>query len=303
MLPVGQMQLLIRAGLRKNFRDNFNSGEEEYSKFLKKSDMPDPEMSATIFTGPNRLLEIGDLEPVTFEQPKIGPKVMGVDKEFGRGVAIGKKIQEDDQYGKVKESGKWLADAVHQTYEYRGASFLDDAFAGSTFLGIDGLAWCSASHTFLNATGTWSNRLAEEVQLSMTGITAMMDLFGQLKNHNGDPITMMMDTLVIGNHEGDIQTALQIFSNSKEPYTADNNDNMVKKRLGSINTVISRYKVSRRSYFGIDSKWNDAEFRVRRAPTMEDDVDFKTGAFLHKVTTRFMIWGVDPRGWVGANAT
>jgi hypothetical protein len=39
----------------------------------------------------SRLLEMGDGEPVTYEDPKIGPKVMMVDKEFGIGFIISEK--------------------------------------------------------------------------------------------------------------------------------------------------------------------------------------------------------------------
>jgi hypothetical protein len=298
---VGAFNALIRPGLRSDFRDHYEAhGEEEWKGFLKAGTMDKPEIQATIFTGVSRMFERGDLEPTTFSTPKMGPKVAGVDKEFSVGVAIGRKIYDDDQYGKMKESGKWLANAGRQTYEYRGAGFLDDAFTGATYKGIDGLSWINASHTFLNATGTWSN-LAPAVGLSMTGVTSLIDSFGLLKNHDGDPIKMMMDTLVIGNSAGDIHTAMQILNTQKEPFTADNNDNVVKQRISGTKLVISRYKTSAKSYFGIDSKWNDAHLLIRKKLEMSDDFDFKTQAALFAIMTRFLIWGVDPRGWVAAN--
>lgn len=300
MLVEGAFNLLFRAGMRRDFRDNYPQGEEEWSQFLNRGTMDLPEMSATIFTGLSRMYEIGDGEPVRFDAPKIGPKVMGVDKEFGVGVAIGKKIVEDDQYGKMKEAAKWMANAARQTYEYRGASFLDDAFTGTFFKGIDGKKLIASDHTFLNASGTWSN-LAPAVGVSYTGITNIMDAFNVMKNHDGDPITMSMDKLVIGNNQGDMNRAWQVFNSKQEPFTTDNQDNAIKHFNGSVKVVVSKYKVSSKSYFGIASKWNDAELRIRRAVRMEDDFDFKTGAALYKTTTRFMIWFVDPRGWVGAN--
>lgn len=300
IIAEGPFNQLIRGGLRSDFRDDYENWEEEYSQYLKKGTMDKPEMAATIMTGLSRMYERGDLEPVKFETPKIGPRVVGVDKEFGVGVAIGRKIAEDDQYGKIKSAAKWLANAARQTFDYKGASFLDDAFAGSTFKVIDGLALISASHTHINASGTWSNYVGT-VGFGMTAMSSILDLFGLMKNEDGDPIKMMMDTLVIGNNVGDINTAMQILGNAKEPYTADNNDNIIKKRLGQIKLVISRYKVSSKSYFGIDSKWNDAELNIRRPVRVDDDFDFKTDAALFKATTRFMIWCPSPRGWVGGN--
>ena len=292
----------IRPGLRKDFRMYYDAlGEEELGGFLKVGTMDKPEIQATIMTGVSRMFEKDELESVTFSTPIAGPVIGGIDKEFGVGVAIGRKIWEDEQYGKLKEAGKWLANAHRQTREYRAAGFLDDAFTGATYTGIDGLPLISASHTFLNAAGTWSN-LAPAVSLSIAAMTSLIDIFGLMKNHDGDPIRMMLDKLVVGNDANTIHTAMQILNTQKEPFTADNNDNMIKKRLGSVDLVISRYKTSRVNYFGIDNKWNDAHFLVRRAARMDDEMDFKTDAALFKLTTRFLIWHVEARGWAGANA-
>jgi len=300
VVPEGAFNLLCRPGLRENFGDEYQDWEKIYTQYLKSEGMDMPEMSATIMTGVSRMFQKGDLESVRFESPKIGPKVVGTDKEFGVGVAIGRRILEDDQYGKINQSGKWLANAGKQTYEYRSAEFLDDAFAGSTFKGIDGLSLINASHTFLNATGVWSNYVGT-IGFSMTAVIAMMDVFGTMKNHDGDPIMMNMNKVVIGNNQGDIHAASQIFNNQKEPYTADHNDNTVKRLLGKVDVVVQPYKVSSKSYFGIDSKYNDAEFRIRRPIKMDDSFDFKTDATLAKITTRFMIWFVLARGWAGGN--
>jgi hypothetical protein len=257
---------------------------------------------AAIMTGLNRLIELDDGEGISYQSPKVSAPVAAVDKEFGIGVAIGRKIMEDDQYGKIKASGKWLAHAAKMCYEYRVGGFLDDAFTGATYKGIDGLALCSTSHTFLNnGSNTWANRLSQEVGLSMAGVTAMIDLYATLKDHNGDPIVMWPDKLIIGNNTGDWHRAENIFGNAKEPYTADNTDNIVNKRFKGTQIVISRFKASLKSYFMVNSKYNDAQLLVKRPVKMEDSFDFNTGAALAKVTTRFLIWFVDPRGWVGAN--
>lgn len=300
MQTQGAFNLLFRGGLRKDFRDEYDSYETEYTNYLRTGTIDTPEIAATIMTGLSRLIEIDDGEPVTYESPKIGPKVMGVDKEFGIGVQISRKTVEDDQYGKMKQSAKWLAHAARMCYEYRSAAFLDDMFTGSVYKGIDGLAWISASHTYLNAAGTWSN-LLPAVGFGMTACTAALDAFGTLKDHNGDPMKAMPNRLIIGNNAGDIHRADAIFSSVKEPFTAENQDNSVKKRTAGMKVEVSRFKISLKSYAFINDKLNDVWFLVRRAVKMEDNFDFNTGAALYKVTTRFLIWGVDPRGWVAAN--
>lgn len=295
---------LFRLGLRDQFWDSFENWEEEYSKFLKVGTMDRPEIQAAMITGLSRLVEIGDGEPVTFDTPRMSDVVQGVDREYGIGFGLTRRTVEDDQYGKANQAAKWLGNAVRQTYEYRAAALLDDAFAGSTFKGIDNKSLLNTAHTlFGNSLVTVANTTASPVGLSVAGITSLMDLAGLMKDQNGDPIKMWPDTIIIGNNATNINKALQIFGSEKEPFTAENQDNAIKKRIPSPKVVIAHYMTNVKWYFGVDSRYNDAWFLVRRKPTYEDSTDFSTGAMLNKVTCRFLIWFVAWHGWVGANPT
>lgn len=299
----GAYNLLFRPGLRSDFLDEWQQWEPEYPQYLKESNTDMPEQSATIIAGLSRLYERGDGEAIIYDSAKIGPKVMGIDKEFAAGFMLTKKTVEDDQYGKARQLAKGLAHAAIMTKEYRSAALLDDAFAGATFKGIDNLSLCNTAHTLINSNKTVSNQLATAVGVSVAGVTAMFDLFQQMKDENGDPIKMFPDKLVIGNNAGDIQRAMQIFSSDKEPFTAENQDNAIKKRLAKPTVVVSHFKASLKTWFMLDSKYNDAQFVTRRPVEMDDDFDFNTDAALYKATTRFLIWFVSWRGWAGSNAS
>lgn len=301
MITQGAFNLLFRPGLRKDFRDKWNYYEPEFSKYLRTSSTTLPEQSATIITGMSRMLEIGDGEAVTYEDPKIGPKVMGVDKEFGLGFMITRRTVEDDQYGKANQAAKWLAHAGRMTQEYRSAALLDDAFAGSVFKGIDSLSLCNTAHTLLNSNSTVANAVASPVQLSVTGITALLDLVQVLKDWNGDPVISNPKKLIIGNTAGDYHRALQIFGSDKEPFTAENQDNAIKKRMGMPEILISHYKTSTKSYFLVDDNLNDAHFVTRRDITFSDTFDFDTKVAKYRADMRFLIWFVDWHGWFGSN--
>lgn len=300
MVTQGAFNLLFRPGLRPDFRDEYDRYAPEYPVYLKVETTTMPEQSATIMTGPSRLLERGDGEPVTYEDAVIGPKVMGVDKEFALGFMITRRTVEDDQYGKANQAAKWLAHAGRMTSEYRSAALLDDAFTGTVFKGIDGLALCHTAHTLINSGTTVANTPTTPVGLSITGVTAVQDLFRLLKDENGDPVKMWPDKLVLGNSSSDINKAWQIFNSQKEPFTADNQDNAIKANM-KVQIEVSHFKTSLKSYFFIDSRYNDAHYVTRRAIEFDDDFDFNTDAALYKATTRFLIWFVDWKGWVGVN--
>lgn len=299
----GAFNLLFRSGLRKDFRDEYDRHEAEYPDYLNVGSTTEPEQAATIMTGLSRLFERGDGEGITYEDPKIGPKVIAVDKEFAGGFIISRKTVEDDKYGKANQASKWLAHAARMTYEYRAAGLLDDAFTGTHFKGIDSLPLCHTAHTLLNSETTVANRPSTDVQLSITGLTAIFDLAQHMKDENGDPVRMFPDTIVIGNNAGDFQTALAIWNSALEPFTSDNTDNVIKRRMPKPKMVVSHFKQSAKSYFLIDSKYNDAHLLVRRAVEFDDTFDFDTDAAKYKTTTRFLIWFVDWKGWFGANPT
>ncbi len=299
----GDLALLFRSGLRADFRDTFNEHETQYSQYLRVGSMDGPEQEATIIAGLRRLLEIGDGEPVTFEDIVLGPKVIGVDKEFGLGFTLTRKTVEDDQYNKANQGAKWLAHATQMTYEFRSGALLDDAFAGATFKGIDNLPLCDVSHTSIGHPSgtTWANEPTTPVAFSVAGVNALLNLHQLTVDHNGDPIITHPDTVVY--NSGQITKAMQIFGSKLEPFTAENQDNAVGQRLSGVKQIVKRFVTSTTTYFLFDSKMNDAHFLLRRKADFKDETDFDTGAAKFKTTTRFLIWFVDPRGWTGANAT
>ena len=301
MITQGDFNLLFRSGLRKDFRDSFALYEPEYTQYLKQSTMNGPEIEATIITGHKRLLERGDGESVVYEDPKLGPKVVGVDKEFALGFAITRRTVEDDKYNKANQASKWLAHAARMTFEYRSAALLDDAFSGSTFLGIDGLRLCHTAHTLINSATTVSNQVSPAVSFSVTGVNALMNIRENIKDENGDPIKTMSNAIIYNPNQKSL--AIQIFGSDLEPFTADNQDNAIKKRLGGVKHIVKRYTTSTTSYFLIDTNDNDAHFVVRRPVDFDDTFDFDTEAAKYKTTTRFLVWFVDWRAWAGSNAS
>ena len=257
-------------------------------------------------TGPSRLLERHDGEPITYEDAVMGPKVMGVDKEFALGFMLTRRTVEDDKYSKANSASKWLAHAARMTYEYRAAALLDDAFAGSIFKGIDGLPLCHAAHTLIGTgatTTTVANTPTTQVAMSVAGVTAAQDLFRLMKDENGDPIRIWPNKLIVGNSSHVINKSWQIFNSQNEPFTANRQDNAIKNTMGGINIEISHFKQSAKSYFFVDDKHNDAWMLIRRPVEFDDTFDFDTDVAKYKTTTRFLIWFVSWRGWVGVNPT
>lgn len=300
----GSLNLLFRAGLRRNFRDTWEEYEPEYPEYLKVGDTDEPEIRATIITSISRLLERGDGEAVIYDDIVQGPQVVGVDKEFAGGIIVTRRTIEDDKYNKANKASQHLAHAGRMTYEYRAASLLDDAFTGTFFRTIDNLPLISTTHTNLNSPLLNPNRPPADVSLSVTGVTALLDLAQRVTDHNGDPIRMSPDRLIVSNNAADVNMALAIWNSALEPFTPNNTDNVTRRRIPNPTIVISHYKLlTTRSYFLQDSRYNDAFLNVKRAMEFDDTFDFDTQAAKFQATTRFIVMVVDYRGWWGANPT
>lgn len=303
MQTQGAFNLLFRSGARSNFRDEWDQWDPEYPDFLNVGSTDEVEHRAQIMAGINRLYERGDGEPIIIDDPVMGPQVVGVDKEFAAGVQVTRRTVEDDKYGKANTGARQLAHAGRLTMEYRAAALLDDAFTGNFFRTFDNLPLIHTAHTLLNSSLTVPNRPAADVALSVTGINAIFDLFQIMKDESGDPIRAFPDTLIVGNNAGDYNTALQIWNSSLEPFTADNTDNVIRRRMPKPKMVVSHYKTNPKSYFLVSSRLNTAELLIKRAIEFDDTFDFFTDVATYKATTRFLIWVTDWRGWAGANPT
>lgn len=303
MIVQGDFSPLFRAGLRRDFRDSYEDWDTEYTDFMNVDTTTEPEIRGTYIAGLSRLYERGDGEPIGYQDPVMGKIAVAVDKEFAGGFMITRRTVEDDKYDKANQGSKWLARAARLTYEYRAASMLDDAAIGATFKSWDNLPLLSTAHTLINSSSTVANTPASQVALSATGISALYDLWTVLKDENGDPIREWPDTLIIGTNPGDINTALAIWNSELQPFTADNTDNVIRRRMPKPKMVTSHFKSNAKSYFLVSSRLNDAHFTVRRAVEFDDTYDFDTDVAKYKATTRFMIYVFDWRGWSGCTPT
>ena len=300
MIVRGAFNHLLRPGLRPDFRDSYQQYPVEYSGYLKTGTQDRAEVEAVTLSGLPRMVVRGEGEPVIYIDPVMGDKVVYIDDEFALGFIVTKRMMEDDLYNKAKQNAKWLGRSARLTQEFLSASLLDDAFVGTVFTGFEGEALCTTAHTFLNAAGTWSNRLATDVQLGITGLQAAFDLHAAHVDQQGDPIVSMPSRLVID--ITDEWVAIQLTENPDEAFTTDRNINAFKNRAGSrgLSYMVSHYKSQSGSWFFQDPNLIDMWFLFRVKPEFEDTFDFDTKAAKFSGRQRINVYFFDQRGIVGS---
>lgn len=299
MIVRGAFNHLLRPGLRRDFRDSYRQFADEYSRYLRVGSQDRAEVEAVAIAGLPRMVRRGEVEPVAFIDPAMSDKVVYVDDEFALGFEISKRMMEDDLYNRANQNAKWLGRSTRLTQEYRGSELLDDAFTGATFLGLNGEPLISTAHTFFNAAGTWSNRLAGDTQFGVTGMQAAFDLGEETKDHTGDPIPIMLRRLVL--NIADEWVAIKIIQSELEPFTSDNQVNAIIRRRRNLNYVVSHYKTQGSDWFFQDPDLMDTHFLFRVRPQFWDDTDTKTLAALFMARQRINVYFFDQRGWIGSN--
>jgi hypothetical protein len=299
MLVRGAFNHLLRPGLRRDFRDSYEQFAEEYSMLLRVGTQDRAEVEAVNLAGLPRMVPRGEAEPVTYIDPVQGDKVIYVDTEFALGFQISQRLIEDDLYSRANQNAKWLGRSARLTQEFQAAALLDDAFAGALFTGVNGEALISTSHALLNSAAVGSNRLATDIQISVTGMQAMYDLAETTVDETGDPIPIMPDTVVVA--VADSWVAAQINDSTLEPFTSDNQINQITARKGQVRAIVSHYKTQSNDWFMRDTSLHDAHFLFRVRPQFRDTFDFDTVAAKYWARQRINVYFFDWRGWLGTS--
>lgn len=302
MIVRGAFNHLLRPGLRRDFRDSYDQYPTEYDQFLKTGTQDRAEVEVVTMAGLPQMVKRSETEAVTMIDPAMSDKFTFVDDEFALGFMVSKKQMEDDLYGKSSQNSKWLGRSARLTQEYLAAALLDDAFAGATFTGLFNEALCTTSHTLLNAIGTWSNRVAGDPPLGVTGLEAALELGEQQVDQNGDPIPTMLNRLVV--NIADEWKAIKITQGDLEPFTANNDVNAIRRKRSSMTYVVSHYKTQTgRDWFLQDPSLIDAHFLWRVKPAFSDFYDDRTFAAGFVGRQRINVYFFDQRGNIGSDAT
>jgi len=307
MIVRGAWNHLLRPGLRRDFRDSYNSFPEEYGMFLKVGNTDRAEEERVAISGLGRMARKADVGTITYVDPVLSDKYTYVDDEWALGFMISRRTIEDDLHNRTRQNAKWLGRSARLTQEYLGAALLDDAFDGNTYTGLTSRggtpeALISPTHALLNDSGTWSNEVSGNPSLSVTAWQAALELAEAQVDHQGDPMPIMAKRLLVD--RTDEWMAIQLTKNSNEPYTTDRNINaaLTKSRINDYKLL--HYVTVDGSWFVQDPSLIDMHFLFRVRPQFGDEMDSGgTLAARYWGRQRILVYFFDQRGIIGSDGT
>lgn len=142
------------------------------------------------------------------------------------GYALTRELVDDDQFGLVEKFSGCIGKSAFDTRETHAAEVLNDAFNGTSFVGGDGLALCSASHTLVS--GTDSNLLATAADLDITSLQQATIEMADTVDERGKLLNIKPKMVLVP--AALEYVAYTILNSTQLPGTANNDINAVQKR-------------------------------------------------------------------------
>jgi len=231
-----QMQA-VNSPLAPFFGIDSSVSSVEYSQGIGSFDLV-PEYNSAAAEGQPAAIEYDSFNPLyesTFTH-----------KEYAKGVAIERKLMDDNRTGQIKRKAQSLGFAFGTTIASHMSSILNNAFSAD-YVGADAVALCSASHPVNKVSSAVFDNLGSTA-LSYDAVVATLIAGQDLDNDRGNPMPIVYDTLYVPTAlQG---TAFEIVKALSKPTTADGAANALNFISGApLNVVVDPYLSDANNWF------------------------------------------------------
>lgn len=250
-----------------------------------------PEYNANVGEGGPAAIQYGSFNPL-FE-------TTFTHKEYAKGLAIERKLWDDDQRGNIKRRAANLGNAAGNTIAVHQSSVFNYAFSATAgHLGADSVALCSATHDNSPTDGTHVVNRGTSA-LAYAAIIATQQAGLSMKADDGTPMPVVYDTLLVPVALG--ATAIEETRGSFKPGQADLTPSALTNGGGNpLTIVVDPYLTDANNWFMLDSTqallhllWY---WRVRPETTLDPASDFNLVA-KYRMYMRYS-FGWDDWRWI-----
>ena len=172
-------------------------------------------------------------------------------KEYAKGVAIERKLWDDDRVGQIRRKAQSLGFSFGTTRATHMSSVLNNAFSAS-YVGADAVALCSASHPVNSVVSTVYDN-AGSTALSYDAIVATLIAGQDLDDDRGNPMPTVYDTLYVPTAlQGTAYEIVKALNHPGEASNTANALNFINSR--PLGVVVDPYLSDANNWFMIDSQ-------------------------------------------------
>ena len=296
VMRTGPFSDLLAPGLRKVFFQEFELVPLEYPRVFNVLDSQRAYEEDIKVSGLGTMPEKPEGESITYDEPKIGDKVRYTMIPFALGFRVTHEMYVDDLYGPARRMSQALARAARYRQEVQAWGVLNDAFAGSTYTGFDGLPLCHTAHTLLRG-GTYANRPSTDMDLSVTAMQSALNNMEMTPDDSNMVIGGLVPSLVLI-HPSNKWVAKEVLQSEYKPYTANNEINPLRDE--GLQYMICHYLTDPDAFFVLARQGvHDLNYFWRERLRLENSDDFDTGDAKFKAYQRLVtgfgewrgVWG------------
>lgn len=285
----GNFAQLLAPALMEVFFEKLKEHTEEYSQFLEvgTSTSAYEEEQEMAGLGLARRKEEG--EPITYDDPIQGGTKRWIHVPYALGWQVTREMIDDEKYNVMSKMPGELLKSCRQSWEQTAANLLN--LGTTTVTGFDGVSFFNTAHPLLGG-GTYANRPAADVDLGLVPLQDAIINGDYMVNNRGLKVKIEFDKLWI---PPDLQfLAAKIFNSTLEPFTAENQTNVMK---GRFSWKVLHFLSSTRAWFLSSNSSNAAKFLWRNKPIVDSTDDFDTKGTKHSVYFRCSVGVSEWRGW------
>lgn len=303
VISTGSIPRLLQEGVHKVFGDSLDEWDPKYSKiFVVRKSRKDYEVDVQL-EGFGLASQKNQGDDITFDTRTQGFAPKWYHTTYAKGYIVTEEALEDELYGQLDKGARALSRAMNISREYYAHQPLNNSWdTNFTMLGGDGKPLFSTTHPNGPSSGTYSNRLTVEADLSEASLE---DLTGQIRialDARGLPAMLQMKRLVISAGVNEFNTQ-RIMGSVLQNDTANNATN-AQRDLGFITDgwMSTPYLTQQRAWFITTNADEGLVYFQRREITFGEDNSFSTGNARYKSSMRqSQGWG-DARGAYGGSS-
>lgn len=249
-----------------------------------------------VLFGMNAAPEMPEGQPVVYDQGGVLFLARYVYKVYGLAFALTKVLVEDGDHIRLgRIYSEHLAQSMIETQETLGANILNRSF-NSSYTGGDGVSLVNTAHPLRS--GTFSNRLTTDANLSQTSLEQMCIQIRKAVDNNGKKIRLLPEKLVVS--PDNVFQAEVLLKSVLRAGTANNDINPIKSMglFGGGVATLSRLTSSTAWWVETNTP-RGLQMMNRRRLEKSMEGDFETDSMRYKATQRYIPGWTDPRAVYG----
>lgn len=286
----------------KNTKAAYIEYPTQYTAIFKSMDAPPGKSYVeSEITGLSEMNELPEGAGVEFDIPEEGNKKTVYYTKWGMGFQYTEEAMEDSVHKNLGKIPGTMAAAARYRQEVEAWNLFNNV---DTETAKDGEAIASGSHETLKSGDTIDN--TDSTALSESGLQAAFEYFWDLKSHEGFPMVLNPDRLIVPIELTWTANRLhKQLSGIASLNTSGTQSDVWESQDGQINTtnpqhgivswtpMIVRYLTTDNHWFLIDTKAFDGRIMWKHKPRTQAADDFATGNRMYKLTQRFLTFMYD----------